>query len=45
MKKEEVSVEIYLNDEYLIKKKTYLNIFLSELRKTLNNKINDFIIL
>ena len=32
MKKEEVSVEIYLNDEYLIKKKTNLNISLSELR-------------
>ena len=33
MKKEEVSVEIYLNDEYLIQKKTYLNISLSELVK------------
>ncbi len=41
MKKEEVSVEIYLNDEYLIKKKTYLNISLSELRKILNNIISE----
>ena len=41
MKKEDVLVEIYLNDEYLIKKKTCLNISLSELRKNLNNKISE----